>query len=55
MRGMLARAFRAARFDRATYRDVLGDEQAILNALGIVILGGFCLRGRTVERGWGVG
>ena len=30
----------AARFHRATYRDVLGDQQAILNALGIVILAG---------------
>jgi len=37
---MLYRAFRAARFDRATYRDVLRDQQAILNALGIVILAG---------------
>ena len=40
MRGMLYRAFRAARFDRATYRDVLRDQQAVLNALGIVILAG---------------
>ena len=40
MRGMLYRAFMAARFNRATYRDVLRDQQAILNALGIVILAG---------------
>lgn len=40
MRGMLYRAFMAARFNRATYRDVLRDHEAILNALGIVILAG---------------
>ena len=40
MRGMLYRAFMAARFHRATYRDVLRDQQAVLNALGIVILAG---------------
>ena len=40
MRGMLYRAFMAARFHRATYRDVLRDHEAILNALGIVILAG---------------
>ena len=40
MRGMLHRAFMAARFDRATFRDVRGDQEAILNALGIVILAG---------------
>ena len=40
MRGMLYRAFMAARFDRATYRDVLRNQEAILNALGVVILAG---------------
>ncbi len=40
MRGMLRRAFLAARFDRATYRDVRRNQEAVLNALGIVILAG---------------
>ena len=40
MRGMLYRAFMAARFDRTTFRNVRGDQEAILNALGIVILAG---------------
>lgn len=43
MRGMLYRAFMAARFDRATFRDVRGDQEAILNALGIVILAGMAM------------
>lgn len=43
MRGMLYRAFMAARFDRATFRDVRADQEAILNALGIVILAGMAM------------
>ena len=55
---MLYRAIMAARFNRATYRDVLRDEQAILNALGIVILAGIAYAvgqssslGESVEQG----
>ena len=62
MRGMLYRAFMAARFHRATYRDVLRDQQAILNALGIVILAGFAYAfgqssavGVSAERGLDAG
>lgn len=43
MRGMLYRAFMAARFDRATFRDVRANQEAILNALGIVILTGMAM------------
>ena len=62
MRGMLYRAFMAARFNRATYRDVLRDQEAILNALGIVILAGIAYAigqssvvGESVERGLDAG
>ena len=55
---MLYRAFMAARFNRAIYRDVLRDQQAILNALGIVILAGIAYAvgqssslGESVEQG----
>ena len=59
---MLYRAFMAARFDRATYREVLRDQEAILNALGMVILAGFAYAigqssavGESVEQGLEVG
>ena len=62
MRGMLYRAFMAARFSRATYRDVLRDQEAILNALGIVILAGIAYAvgqssavGESVEQGLDAG
>jgi len=58
MRGMLYRAFMAARFDRATFREVRGDQEAILNALGIVILAGMAMAigtssplGSSIEQG----
>ena len=58
MRGMLYRAIKAAQFNRATYREVLRDQQAILNALGIVILAGIAYAvgqssslGESVEQG----
>lgn len=58
MRGVLYRAFMAARLDRATFRDVRRDPEAILNALGIVILAGMAVAvgmssavGRSVEEG----
>ena len=58
MRAMLYRAIKAAQFNRATYRDVLRDEQAILNALGIVMLAGIAYAvgqssslGESVEQG----
>lgn len=60
MRGMLYRAFMAARFDRATFRDVRADQEAILNALGIVILAGMAAAigmssslGTSIEEGFG--
>ncbi len=59
MRGMLYRAFMAARFDRATFRDVRADQEAILNALGIVILAGMAAAigmssslGASIEEGF---
>ena len=59
---MLYRAFMAARFSRATYRDVLRDQEAILNALGIVILAGIAYAvgqssavGESVEQGLDAG
>jgi len=58
MRGMLLRAYMAARLDRATFRAVRGDPDAVLNALGIVILAGIAVAvgmsseiGEVVERG----
>ena len=59
---MLYRAFMAARFNRATYRDVLRDQETILNALGIVILAGIAYAvgqssvvGESVEQGLDAG
>lgn len=58
MRGMLYRAFMAARFDRSTFRDVRANQEAILNAMGIVILAGMAMSigmssafGASVEEG----
>ncbi len=43
MRGMLVRAIRAARLDRAGYREAIDDPETILNAAGIVILTGIAI------------
>ncbi len=43
MRGMLLRAVKAAKLDRATYREVSDDPDAILNAAGIVVLAGLAM------------
>ena len=43
MRSMLRRAFRAAKLDRATYREVSEDPEAILNAAGVVVLVGIAI------------
>jgi hypothetical protein len=58
MRGMLFRAYMAARLDRATFRDVRRDPNAALNAVGIVILAGIAVTigmssavGESVEAG----
>ena len=58
MRGMLFRAYMAARLDRATFRDVRRDPNAALNAVGIVILAGIAVTvgmssvvGETIEAG----
>ena len=58
MRGMLFRAYMAARLDRATFREVRQDPDAILNAVGIVVLAGIAVAvgmsssvGQAVETG----
>ncbi len=58
MRGMLLRAYMAAKLDRATFREVRRDPNAVLNALGIVILAGIAVTigmssavGESIEAG----
>lgn len=58
MRGMLYKAYMATRLDRATFREVRQDPNAILNAVGIVILAGIAVAvgmssavGESVETG----
>ena len=43
MRGLIIRALKAARLDRATYREVSGDPMAVLHSLGTVVLAGMAI------------
>ena len=43
MRRLIIRALKAARLDRATYREVSGDPMAVLHSLGTVVLAGMAI------------